>query len=107
MQSLRSFLIVFSLELLLRAAFLLKSAFHCFILLLGIKFSSELESDEWPCKGPGWSRTGIPSLIGHGEKRRAGTAHSLLGAAVCLSLLYEPAVVTCPAILGILKRLPT
>lgn len=70
MQSLRSFLIVFSLELLLRAAFLLKSAFHCFILLLGIKFSSESESDEWPCKGPGRSRTGIRSLIRLGEERR-------------------------------------
>lgn len=70
MQSLRSFLIVFSLELLLRAVFLLKSAFHCFILLLGIKFSSESESDEWPCKGPGRSRTGIRSLIRLGEERR-------------------------------------
>lgn len=50
-------------------------------------------------KGLGRSCTGIRSLVRLGEERRAGVAHSLLGA-VCVFL-------TCPVILGALKRLPT
>lgn len=92
----------------MQAVFLLKSAFHCFILLLGLKFSSELESDEWPCKGPDRSRTGIRSLNRHEEERRGEQVlPTVFLELLCLSLHYEPAVVTCPAILGTLKRLPT
>lgn len=62
------FLIVFPLELLVRAAFLLKSAFHCVTLLLGLSFHQNLSQMSGPVKGLGTSHTGIRSSLRHGEE---------------------------------------